>query len=128
MWTQTRTGSQVPHLRSCWAISDLPEDESNIFDASIQCAIKLLFCTCFDLLNLNDNQIRSDEKRSLKVLFFNGPSFSESLDDWDVIMELRKAIYCTEFLIPMELEFDEAQEKSSRHLICYGMPKTYWTD
>ena len=120
VWTQAHTGSQVPYMRSCWAISDIPEDESNVLNKFIQHEIEFLLYSCFNLLNLNDNQIRTDEKRNLKVLFFNGSSFSESLDDWDVIMELRKAIYCTENLIPVELEFDETQEKSSRHLICYG--------
>ena len=123
MWTQTHTGSQVSHLRSCWTIPNIPENESNIFQSLVQYKVKFLFYTCSDLFNPNDNQIRTDEKRNLKILFFNGSSFTESLDDWDVIMELRKAIYCTENLIPMELEFDETQEKISRHLICYGKLK-----
>ena len=35
-------------------------------------------------------------------------------------MELRKKIYCTEASIPIDQEFNEALEKSSRHVICYG--------
>lgn len=35
-------------------------------------------------------------------------------------MELRKAIYCDEGLIPIDVEFNEVQEKSSRHLLYYG--------
>lgn len=56
----------------------------------------------------------------MKTVVYDGSSFSESLDDWDVILEMRKAIYCVECLIPIDAEFDENQETNSRHLVCYG--------
>lgn len=51
---------------------------------------------------------------------YDGSAFTETLDDWDVIMDLRKRIYCAENSIPIDLEFDEICEKTSRHVICYG--------
>ena len=56
----------------------------------------------------------------MKTIVYDGSSFAESLDDWDVIVEMRKAIYCVECLIPVDAEFDEKQEMNSRHLVCYG--------
>jgi hypothetical protein len=61
----------------------------------------------------------------MKTVVYDGSSFSESLDDWDVILEMRKAIYCVECLIPIDAEFDEKQETNSRHLICYGEAYRY---
>lgn len=57
----------------------------------------------------------------MKTVVYDGSSFTECLDDWDVIMEMRKAIYCVECMIPIDAEFDEKQETNSRHLIYYGM-------
>ena len=51
---------------------------------------------------------------------YDGSTFTVTLDDWDVIMDLRTKIYCEENSIPINLEFDEMSEKTSRHVICYG--------
>ena len=64
--------------------------------------------------------MRANEKRVTKTIVYDGSAFTECLDDWDVIMELRKKVYCSDNLIPIDVEFDEIIEKSSRHAICYG--------
>lgn len=39
-------------------------------------------------------------------------------------MEVRKAVYCADGSISIDAEFNEVQEMSSRHLLCYGESKS----
>ena len=64
---------------------------------------------------------RANLKRVVRTLFYDGAAFAQSSDDWDVIMELRRRVYCVECSIPFEQEFDELLEKTSRHAVCYGV-------
>ena len=63
---------------------------------------------------------RANTKRAVRTLFYDGAAFAQCSDDWDVIMELRRRVYCVECSIPFEQEFDELLEKTSRHAVCYG--------
>ena len=62
---------------------------------------------------------RANLKRAVKTLFYDGSTFIHCSDDWDMICELRKRVYCTECSIPTEVEFNELLEKTSRHVVCY---------
>mmetsp|Transcript_30373 Transcript_30373/g.29022 ORF Transcript_30373/g.29022 Transcript_30373/m.29022 type:complete len:211 (+) Transcript_30373:198-830(+) len=65
-------------------------------------------------------RIRAKEKRAIRSIIYDGSEFNECLDDWDVIMELRKKVFCIENSIPIDQEFNEVLEKASKHLICYA--------
>lgn len=65
-------------------------------------------------------KLRAAVKRETKTMFYDGARFISTVDDWDVIMELRKRTYCLEDQTPIDEEFDENLEKSSRHAVCYG--------
>lgn len=62
---------------------------------------------------------RANLKRAVKSLFYDGSAFVNCSDDWDMICELRKRVFCAECSIPAELEFNELLEKTSRHVVCY---------
>lgn len=65
-------------------------------------------------------RVRATEKRVTKSTVYDGSAFSSCLDDWDLLMEMRKSVYCSEYATPLEEEFNESQETGSRHVICYG--------
>ena len=63
---------------------------------------------------------KANLKRAIKSTFYDGTSFDQVSEDWDMIMELRKRVFCGECAIPIEQEFNEILEKTSRHVVCYA--------
>lgn len=63
-------------------------------------------------------RIRANALRSFKLESFYSTTVDNetAFDHWAVVSELRKTIFCTEMLIPSELEFD-CYDQSSRHTI-----------